>query len=53
MTVSGFDPFSTMDRLLGRTGFGEARNAAAVSACSSPRTSLEARRVRSSTAVWM
>jgi HSP20 family protein len=23
MTVSGFDPFSTMDRLLGRTGFGE------------------------------
>jgi len=23
MTVSGFDPFSTMDRLLGRTGLGE------------------------------
>ena len=23
MTVSGFDPFSTMDRLLGRSGFGE------------------------------
>jgi HSP20 family protein len=23
MSVSGFDPFSTMDRLLGRTGFGE------------------------------
>lgn len=23
MTVSGFDPFSTMDRLLGRYGFGE------------------------------
>jgi HSP20 family protein len=23
MTVSGFDPFSTMDRLLGRSGYGE------------------------------
>jgi len=23
MTVSGFDPFQTMDRLLGRSGFGE------------------------------
>jgi HSP20 family protein len=23
VTVSGFDPFSTMDRLLGRSGFGE------------------------------